>query len=88
MTVRQEAHGMIDRMPEENVQALIPLMAKLIPFKKKRTLQNKEGPSPKMQAFLEMQEMRKKNAEYDFSDQEREAAITEKFGDISKGKEQ
>ena len=82
MTVRQEAHGLIDRMPEESVRALIPVMSKLIPFKKKIDGVYTNDVSPKMQAFLEMQEMRKSSVKYDFSEEERKAAMAEKYGEI------
>ena len=59
MTVRQEAHELIDRMSEESVQALLPVMAKLIPFQRRQASTNPTELSPKMQAFLDMQEMRK-----------------------------
>ena len=85
MTARQEAHGLIDRMPEESVRALIPVMAKLIPFRKKPTVQTTEI-SPKMQAFLDMQEMRKSSVKYDFSEEQRNAAMAEKYGDFDWGK--
>ena len=68
MTVRQEAHGLIDRMPEESVRALIPVMARLIPFGKTNSATQTAGISPKMQAFLDMQEMRKSSVKYDFSE--------------------
>ena len=83
MTIRQEAHGLIDRMPEESVRVLIPVMAKLIPFRKKTT--NTGEISPKMQAFLDMQEMRKTSAKYDFSREQRDIAMAEKYGDIEWG---
>ena len=81
MTVRQEAHGMIDRMPEESVRALIPVMAKLIPYRRKAESQT-EDISPKMQAFLDMQEMRKTSVKYDFSLSQRDIAMAEKYGEI------
>ena len=82
MTARQEAHGLIDKMPEESVRALIPVMAKLIPFRKKQTEEKTNEVSPKMQAFLDMQEMRKNAVQYDFSEIQREAAMAEKYGEI------
>ena len=63
MTVRQEAHGLIDQMPEESIRALIPVMARLIPFKKKKAESPAKVIAPKMQAFLDMQEMRKTSIE-------------------------
>ena len=83
MTVRQEAHGLIDQMPEESIQALLPVMAKLIPFQKREKQTDTAVSSPKMQAFLNMQEMRKKAVQYDFSVKERDAAIAEKYGDFN-----
>ena len=85
MTVRQKAHGLIDRMPEESVQALIPVMARLIPFRKKQNEKESEDISPKMQAFLDMQEMRKTSAKYDFSEAQRDAVMAEKYGEIEWG---
>ena len=82
MTARQEAHGLIDKMPEESIRALIPVMAKLIPFRKKQTAEKTSEVSPKMQAFLDMQEMRKKAVQYDFSEIQRETAMAEKYGEI------
>ena len=79
MTARQEAHGLIDRMPEESVRALIPVMAKLIPFRKKKTEVQTADISPKMQAFLDMQEMRKTFVKYDFSEAQLSAAMAEKY---------
>ena len=38
-----------------------------------------------MQAFLEMEEMRKESGKYDFSAAQREAAMAEKYGDIEWG---
>ena len=85
MTVRQEAHGLIDRMPEENVRALLPVMAKMIPFRKKQNTEKVTEFSPKMQAFLNMQEMRKAAVSYDISITQREAAMAEKYGEIEWG---
>lgn len=86
MTLRQEAHGLIDRMPEDSIRALIPVMSKLIPFRKKNTAVQAVDISPKMQAFLDMQEMRKASVQYDFSEEERKAAMAEKYGEIKWGK--
>lgn len=85
MTARQEAHGLIDRMPEECIQALIPVMTRLIPFKKKQEQKRENEASPKMQAFLEMQEMRKTAVKYDISSAQREVGMAEKYGEIEWG---
>ena len=42
--------------------------------------------SPKMQAFLDMQEMRKASLKYDFSEEQRSAAMAEKYEEIEWGK--
>ena len=83
MTVRQEAHGLIDQMPEESVRALLPVMVKLIPFQKKEKQTDAAVPSPKIQAFLNIQEMRKEAVQYDYSLKERDEAIAEKYGDFN-----
>ena len=85
MTVRQEAHGLIDQMPEESVRALLPVMVKLIPFQIREKQTDKAVLSSKMQAFLNMQEMRKESAQYGFSLKERDGAIAEKYGEFSWG---
>lgn len=88
MTARQHAHGLIDRMPEASVQALIPVMRKLIPFRKPKDSDlleietDNRSITPKMQAFLDMQEMRKSSVKYSFSEKDREAALNEKYGEI------
>ena len=85
MTARQEAHAMIDEMPEESIQALIPVMAKLIPFRKKEPAneeRTENSISSKMQAFLEMEELRKQKcfpADFDWEAERREA-VNEKYG--------
>jgi hypothetical protein len=38
-----------------------------------------------MQAFLDMEEMRKESVKYDFSTAQREAAMAEKYGEIEWG---
>ena len=82
MTLREEAYSLIDRMPEESVRALIPVMVKLIPLKQNTTAAQSPAISSKMQAFLDMQQMRKASVQYDFSDVQREAAVFEKYGQL------
>ena len=77
MTARQEAHGLIDIMPEESIQALIPVMTKLIPLWNKQQTEKTAGISPKMRAFLDMQEMRKTAVQYDFSITQRDHLVRE-----------
>ncbi len=82
MTIRQEAHGLIDRMPEDSIRILLPVMTKLVPFKAQKPALQTADISPKMRAFLDMQEMRKASVQYDFSEAQRKIAMAEKYGDI------
>ena len=85
MTLRQEAHELIDEMPEDSIRTMIPVMAKLIPFRKKQETTKSEEISPKMQAFLDMQEMRKTSVQYEISEEQRSAAVAEKYPEIEWG---
>ena len=79
MTVREEAYGLIDRLPEDSVRAVIQIMRRMSLEKKKKI----EAPATitlKKKAFLELQKMRKEGAKYDFSMDERASALDEKYG--------
>ena len=52
MTAWEKAHGMIDALPEDSVNAVIKFMSRLAPARK-------QSKSPKMEAFLKLQKMRK-----------------------------
>ena len=80
MTLRQQAHGLIDKLPERDIRPMIQIMSRLLPKRKPNDIQ---APSPKMKAFLDLQEMRKHAAEYGFSEQDREDAMIEKYGQTS-----
>ena len=79
MTVREEAYGLIDRLPEDSVKAVIQIMIRMAPEKQKRT-PLAASMTPKKKAFLELQKMRKEGAKYDFSMDERATALDEKYG--------
>ncbi len=79
MTVREEAYGLIDRLPEDSVKAVIQIMIRMAPEKQKR-IAHSASMSPKKKAFLELQKIRKEGAKYDFSMKERAAALDEKYG--------
>ena len=79
MTVREEAYGLIDRLPEDSVRAVIQIMIRMSPDQKKKKKQS-DAVTPKMKAFQELQEMRKKGTDYVFSPDERASALDEKYG--------
>ena len=79
MTVREEAYGLIDRLPEDSVKAVIQIMIRMAPEQKKETKPT-AALTPKMKAFQELQAMRKEGARYDFSAAERAEAVETKFG--------
>lgn len=79
MTVREEAYGLIDNLPEDSVKAIIQIMVRMAPAKKK-TAAHKSAMTPKKKAFLELQEMRKESAKYNFSLDERAFALDDKYG--------
>ena len=82
MTLRQQAHGLIDRLPESDIRPMIQIMSRMLP---RRMPDDTQARSPKMRAFLDLQEMRKHAAEYGFSEQDREDAMIEKYGQTSWG---
>ncbi len=79
MTVREEAYGLIDRLPEDSVKAVIQIMIRMAPEKQK-AIPNAASMTPKKKAFLELQKMRKEGAKYDFSAEDRAVALDEKYG--------
>ena len=85
MTIKQQAYGLIDELPEDSVQAIIQIMIRMIPAKHPREKSEKEENkiSQKMEAFLELQEMRKKAKKYNFTLDDRAAAMDAKFGDFT-----
>lgn len=79
MTVREEAYGLIDRLSEDSVRAVIQVMRRMTSIQKKKE-EHPTAVTPKMKAFLELQAMRKEGAKYDFSADERASALEEKYG--------
>ena len=82
MTVREEAYGLIDRLPEDSVRAVIQIMRKMSPVQKKKAI-HANAVTPKIKAYLELQEMRKEASKYAFSTDERASAMDEKFGSFT-----
>ena len=83
MTLQQQAYGLIDRLSDESVAALIEVMTRMLPHERggAATREQADGEvSPKMKAYLRMQELRKETAKYDLSEAQRAAALDEKYG--------
>ena len=79
MTVREEAYGLIDRLPEDSVRAVIQIMIRMAPERPQKETPSAEM-TPKKKAFLELQKMRREGAKYNFSPDERKKALDEKYG--------
>ena len=85
MTLRQEAHSMIDTLPDDDsIQFFIDMIKQfnsvLKKAEKKET--SRTALSEKKQAFLRMEERKKAHPfpkDYDF-EQARKEAVTEKYG--------
>ena len=83
MTLQQQAYGLIDRLPDESVSALIQVMTRMLPHECGDAAIKKQAngeASPKMKAYLRMQELRRETAKYDLSEAQRAAAMDEKYG--------
>ena len=81
MTLQQQAYGLIDRLPDDSVQVIIQVMKRMLPHEKPLKNASSEGDmSPKMKAYMRMQELRKETAKYDISQSQRDEALNEKFG--------
>ena len=81
MTIQQEAHNLIDVLPDESVANLVSIML-LLPKKDKVIVDDKI--SIKQKAFNRMEELRKISAKYQLGDldDERANAVEEKFGKL------
>ena len=91
MTLQQQAYGLIDRLSDESVAALIEIMTRMLPHERgdRAIRENTAGEaSPKMKAYLRMQELRKETAKYDLSEAQRAAALDEKYGTPHAGEEE
>lgn len=84
MTIQQQAHNLIDTLPDESVMIIINLMS-LLP-KKKPIIIDSESVSDKQIAFRKMQELRKITVKYNLGalDEERENAFLDKYSDLGK----
>ena len=81
MTVHQRAYNLIDQLDEEDVQIVIRLMIRLLPTDKhEKTETSTDSISPKMKAFLRMEQLRRETAQYDISENQRALAMAEKYG--------
>ena len=81
MTVHQRAYNLIDQLGEDDVQAVIQVMIRLLPkTKQEKKETSTDSVSPKMKAFLRMEQLRKETAQYDISESQRALAMEEKFG--------
>ena len=85
MTLRQEAYAMIDSLPDDDsIQFFIDMIRQFNSVVKGKSKESTEqtAVSAKRQAFLRMEERKKKHPfpkDYDF-DQVREEAVAEKYG--------
>ena len=81
MTIQQEAHNLIDVLPDESVANLVSIML-LLPKKDKVIIDDKI--SIKQKAFNRMEELRQISAKYQLGDldDERANAVEEKFGKL------
>lgn len=81
MTIQQQAYGLIDRLPDDSVQVMIQVMRRMLPYEKEELdVKDSNSETPKMKAYMRMQELRKEAANYDISDSERAEALDERFG--------
>ena len=74
MTLQQQAYGLIDKLPDDSVQVVIQVMRRMLPYDRQRVktaTKISETISPKMRAYIRMQELRKETAKYDVSDAQR-----------------
>ena len=83
MTLQQQAHGLIDSLSDDCVKVVIQVMQRMQP-KKQQIKQTDQKTSdvltPKMKAYLRMQELRKETSKYDVSEEQWETALDEKYG--------
>lgn len=83
MTLQQQAYGLIDRLSDDSIQVIIQVMRRMLPHEKQTERINtasSDTVSPKMKAYMRMQELRKETVKYDVSDAQRDSALDEKFG--------
>ena len=84
MTVREEAYALINNLPEDSVKAVVQIMIRMAP-ERKIEANLPDGMTPKKEAFLELQKMRREGKKYRFSEEERATALDEKYGSLTGG---
>ena len=83
MTVHERAYDLIDQLDEDDVRAVIQVMIRLLPtIKAEKEEATSDSISPKMKAFLRMEQLRKITAQYDVSEAQRAKAMEEKYGAV------
>ena len=82
MTLRQEAHSLIDTLSDEGIRAMIRIMRMIPPV---ASGINADETSEKIKAYDSLQLLRQEAAKYNITDTdaERDSALTEKYGKIS-----
>ena len=88
MTVQQQAYRLIDQLPDECVEAVISIMTNMLPQDKKKEALGVSD-TKKMAAYYEIQRLRKISAAYEITDYDaaREYAVSEKYGEFMKEKD-
>lgn len=88
MTLRQEAHAMIDSLPnDDSIRFFIDMIRQfnIIMMKTGQMPESQNSPSDKRQAFLHMEELKKKYPfpkDYDY-EQVRRETMEEKYGSVN-----
>ena len=86
MTVQEQAYSLINQLPEESVNAIVRIMVLMLP-EKQSTFETSDAAenamTPKMKAYLRMQELRKMTASYNTSAIQRSTALNEKYGKLA-----
>ena len=84
MTVQQEAYSLIDTLSEDKVRLIVQVMLNMLPGKNEHDIpqSDKISETQKMNAFHQMQELRKESHKYPVPDFEaaRAAGMEEKYG--------
>ena len=62
MTIRQQVHRLIDRLPESCIRPVVEILKRMLP----QTEAPAAGETSKQQAFRELEKLRKQAAQYHF----------------------
>lgn len=79
MTAREQAHSLIESLPDDSVRAVVEIMIRM-QSRRKDSLSGTAKLTPKMKAFLELERLRKEGAQYCFSPDDRTAVLDVKYG--------